>query len=155
MVATSIAYLRCCDGCNCWVLSAILKVDFLTTQKGGKMDGTRDAKGHFIAGKWRGGPGRSKAIRTDYRAVFEKCLTEEALFRIVDKAVADAIEGDARARQWVVSYVLPPVPKVLKVEDATTVDRSKMDRVAEKLGPEELEAWDQMLAKVEAEVAND
>lgn len=119
------------------------------------MDGTRDAKGHFVAGKWQGGPGRKKTQRTDYRAVFEKCLTEEALFRIVDKAVADAIEGDARARQWVVSYVLPPVPKVLKVEDATSVDRSKMDTVVAKLSPEELEAWESMVAKVESEVAND
>ena len=77
---------------------------------------------HFQKGN-PGGPGRPKKV--DYRAIFEKCVTAQAFYEIIDKAVQDAINGApatrARARAFVVSFVLSPIPKTVNVVHAETL----------------------------------
>ena len=93
-----------------------------------------------------GGPGRPKS-KVDYRAIFDQCVTAEAFFKIIDKAVEDAISGApatrARARAFVVSFVLAPIPKTVKVEsgeESTTDSRKLLDALVELVPAEALQA---------------
>lgn len=78
-----------------------------------------------------GGPGRPKG-KVDYRAIFDQCVTAEAFYKIIDKAVEEAISGSSatRARAFVVSFVPAPILKTVKVEssdDSTTDSRKLLD----------------------------
>jgi len=109
---------------------------------------SRNENGTFVQGH-SGGPGRKKKVSVDYRAIFEHAVTEVAMFRIIERALADAINGDARARAWLVSYLVAPIPKTMKIEDATTLSRSKMDAGVSQLPPEEFAVLEAILSKVE------
>lgn len=70
------------------------------------MTDKRDAKGQFAKGN-AGGPGRPKRqTETEYLQTMAGACTLEDWGDIVQKAVADAKEGDARARKWLSSYLL-------------------------------------------------
>ena len=107
---------------------------------------TTEAKTHLFQKGGPPGPGRPKG-KVDYRAIFDKCVTAEAFFKIIDKAVEDAIIGSpatrARARAFVVSFVMAPIPKTVKVEnaeDSTTDSRKLLDALVEVVPIETLQA---------------
>ncbi len=89
------------------------------------------------------GPGRPPGKKTDYRAIFEQCVTPESFFRIISRAVDDAIRGDHRARVFVVSHLIAPIPKTLKVEnpgDSPTEGRKLIDSLIELVPDASLQA---------------
>ena len=107
---------------------------------------TTEAKAHQFQKGNAGGPGRPKG-KVDYRAIFDKCVSAEAFYSIIDKAVQDAISGSpptrARARAFIVQFVLAPCPKVLKVEsgeDSSSDSRKLLDALVEVVPVETLQA---------------
>lgn len=66
----------------------------------------RDPKGRFVEGNG-GGPGR-KPLPTErkYLTALTAVCSPEDWKTIAEKAVADAKEGDSRAREWLSSYLL-------------------------------------------------
>jgi len=73
----------------------------------------RDNNGRFIKGNEAAkGKGRP-TLRQEYdyqRAVVE-CLTMDDWHAIICRAIADAADGDAKARQWLTDIVLQqPIP---------------------------------------------
>ena len=66
----------------------------------------RDEKGRFQKG-YGGGPGRPpRAVEIDYLVALADCVSEDDWGRIAKRAVADAIKGDAKARDWLSRYLL-------------------------------------------------
>lgn len=107
---------------------------------------TTEVKPHQFKKGNPGGPGRPKG-KPDYRAIFDQCVTAESFFNIISKAVEDAISGApvtrARARAFVVSFVLAPIAKTVKVEsgeDSTTDSRKLIDALIEVIPAETLQA---------------
>ncbi len=78
---------------------------------------TRDANGRFSIGN-PGGPGRkSREVEREYLQTMESIVSGEAWESIVQKATSDAIGGDAKARQWLSSYLLGmPISRVEEPE---------------------------------------
>ncbi len=67
----------------------------------------RDPKGRFVVGN-SGGPGRPKRqAEEEYLAVLSERITVDVWARIVEKAAADALSGDSKARDWLSRYLLP------------------------------------------------
>lgn len=57
---------------------------------------------------WKGGPGRPKRKReAEYLRLLTCQVTPETWVRIIDKAIGQAEEGDAKAREWLSRYLLP------------------------------------------------
>ena len=91
------------------------------------MDG-RDGHGRFVAGN-AGGPGRPRrdTERAYVTALAEACPPERWRL-IVARAVADAEGGDAKAREWLGTYLLgkpageAPTLHALAVQEATGHD---------------------------------
>jgi hypothetical protein len=70
------------------------------------MNTERNANGRFAAGR-RGGPGRPRReVEAQYLVAFREAVPLETWGAIVTKAVDQALEGDARARDWISSYVV-------------------------------------------------
>lgn len=66
----------------------------------------RTSTGQFAPGN-AGGPGRPKrATEIDYLAALSDACPPDVWTRIVRRAVADAEEGDARARDWLAGYLI-------------------------------------------------
>ena len=66
----------------------------------------RDAAGRFVPGN-SGGPGRPpRATETEYLETLTEVVTPERWRAICQRAVADAEQGDARARAWVARYMI-------------------------------------------------
>ena len=77
-------------------------------------DSSRAPDGRFGDGN-PGGPGRPRrAVEADYlRSLSDHCALE-AWTGIVDRAVSDAENGDAKAREWIGRYVISaPAPGAL------------------------------------------
>ena len=73
----------------------------------------RNRNGTFAVGN-PGGPGRPRrAVERDYLAAFGDALSLDDWRAIVGKAVADAKEGDAKAREWLSRYTLGEKPMTL------------------------------------------
>ncbi len=69
-------------------------------------DDDRDNNGRFKPGH-PGGPGRPRrAIETDYLAALSEALPMDRWKRVVDRAVSDAENGDAKAREWLAIYLM-------------------------------------------------
>lgn len=67
----------------------------------------RDTKGRFAPGS-SGGPGRPRrTVEAQYLEVVIGNVSITDWERIVKRAVADAIIGDFRARDWLSQYLLP------------------------------------------------
>jgi hypothetical protein len=73
---------------------------------GGQNGKDRDSQGHFAPGN-PGGPGRPRrAAERDYlRALTDEC-PPETWRAICRRAAADAVAGDAKARDWLSRYLL-------------------------------------------------
>lgn len=66
----------------------------------------RDGRGRFAEGN-AGGPGRARrATEREYLAALSEACPPDTWRAIVARAVADAEGGDAKAREWLASYLL-------------------------------------------------
>jgi hypothetical protein len=66
----------------------------------------RDSNGHFAAGT-APGPGRPRrAIEIDYARTLADAVSLADWRKVCDKALADAKEGDSRAREWLSNRLL-------------------------------------------------
>ena len=70
----------------------------------------RDDLGRFSTGNNYGQGRPPRAVERDYLAALSERLTLDDWRGIVDRAVADASSGDARARDWLSRYVLGVEP---------------------------------------------
>lgn len=69
-----------------------------------------DENGRFANGNL-GGPGRPRrAIERQYLAAISEACPPDAWREVVDRAVADAKQGDHQARAWLGKYVLGEKP---------------------------------------------
>ena len=76
-------------------------------------DNGRDEHGRFAPGN-AGGPGRPRrAVERDYLATLAEACPPETWQRIVERAVADAKNGDATARAWLAKYLIGDKPTAL------------------------------------------
>ena len=93
----------------------------------------RDGMGRFTPGN-PGGPGRPKREKEEeYLSTLEECVTVEQWRKICDRAVTDAIGGDAKARTWLSGYLLGlPVQRIEAVEEV-----SGLQKILEELGEDE------------------
>jgi hypothetical protein len=67
----------------------------------------RKADGTFARGLWKGGPGRPRrATEASYLAVLRECVPLAKWRKIIRRAVADALDGDHKAREWLAAYLL-------------------------------------------------
>ena len=101
-------------------------------------------KGHAVKG------GRPKSVNTDYARLIRDCLTPTAAFEIVEKAITDAKRGDARARAWLFSHVVSPLPKVIQVNEAAIESRETIDSIVGQLPPDQIAALNAILERREA-----
>ena len=70
----------------------------------------RDGKGRFAEGNG-GGPGRPpRPVETEYLKALSDALTLEDWREVVARAVTDAKQGDAKAREWLGRYALGALP---------------------------------------------
>lgn len=89
----------------------------------------RNQNGRFAQGN-PGGPGRPRrTVEREYMAALGDRVSIDAWNRVIDKALADAEAGDAKARDWLARYLLgaePPSLLSLATDDATgqTVDKT-------------------------------
>lgn len=68
--------------------------------------GPRDRKGRFAEGN-PGGPGRPRrAVERDYVAALSESVGLDAWKRIVERAMADALAGDPKAREFLAGYLM-------------------------------------------------
>lgn len=64
-------------------------------------------------GRWRKGQsgnpaGRPKRVKeAEYLRLLNQQVTATCWVRIIDKAIKQALEGDAKAREWLSRYLLP------------------------------------------------
>jgi hypothetical protein len=73
----------------------------------------RDEHGRFTPGN-SGGPGRPRrAVERDYLTTLTEACPPETWQRIVERAVADAKNGDATARAWLAKYLIGDKPAAL------------------------------------------
>ncbi len=67
----------------------------------------RDAKGRFLKGGYRGGPGRPpRQVETAYLTLLTTEVKPDYWAAICRRAVADAMKGNAQAREWLGRYLL-------------------------------------------------
>jgi hypothetical protein len=70
----------------------------------------RDTNGRFAEGN-PGGPGRPRrAVEADYLAALGDAVPIDRWRKIVERAVTDAEQGDAKAREWLSRYVTGGMP---------------------------------------------
>ena len=82
-------------------------------------DANRDGKGRFTKGN-SGGPGRPKRTKEEkYLTSMVRCVKLKDWRDIVERAVADAKDGDAKAREWLSNYLLGKPSQELKVKGET------------------------------------
>lgn len=73
----------------------------------------RDERGRFAAGN-PGGPGRRRlTVEREYLAVLGAAVSLEDWREVVARAVADAKNGDNKARNWLAKYLIGSNPRTL------------------------------------------
>lgn len=97
--------------------------------------------GKFAKGN-AGGPGRPRRqIEQDYLAAFSEAITLDDWKEIIEKAVGQAKEGDARARQWLTHYVIGP-RQDKELEIIAIQEELEIDPIARQV--EEQKLYDQL-----------
>ena len=89
----------------------------------------RDAVGRFSAGNNYGQGRPPRAVERDYLAALSERLSLDDWRSIVDRAVADASSGDARARDWLSRYVLGVEP--MRLTDLALREQMQVSTEAE------------------------
>jgi hypothetical protein len=82
------------------------------------MQKTYERNGRFVKGGLAG-PGRPKATRSpsDYLIRLRDKVPFATWDKICEKAIAQALEGDARAREWLGSYLIGRPVQAIAVEE--------------------------------------
>ncbi len=97
------------------------------------MSDGRDENGRFTPGN-SGGPGRPRrTVEHDYLAVLGDTVSLEDWRKVVERAVADAKSGDARARDWVTKYLIGNDPPQLVELAARERRGATADELVDKL----------------------
>jgi hypothetical protein len=79
------------------------------------MGAFRHDNGRFALGN-RGGPGRpSRAVEAQYLTALRESVPRETWGKICETAVAQALDGDAMAREWISAYLIGK-PLLMAVE---------------------------------------
>jgi len=113
-------------------------------------EAVRDKSGRFVKGHAPTSAGRPRSRNTDYAKLIRTALTEQAAYRIIEKAIEDAKSGEPRSREWLFKHVVAPIPKTLVVSDATSETRENLDETLTRMmSPEQILALDAILAKRE------
>ena len=89
----------------------------------------RDAVGRFSTGNNYGQGRPPRAVERDYLAVLSERLSLDDWRSIVDRAVADASSGDARARDWLSRYALGVEP--MRLTDLALREQMQVSTEAE------------------------
>lgn len=77
------------------------------------MSDGRDTDGRFAPGN-PGGPGRPRrAVEREFLAIISEACPPAAWREVVERAVADAKAGDAKARDWLTRYLIGEHPPTL------------------------------------------
>jgi hypothetical protein len=103
----------------------------------------RTASGQFAHGN-PGGPGRPRrATERAYLAALSDACPPETWRAIVERAVADAMAGDAKAREWLAHYLVGKPDSVAATLHALAVDAELgADPVAESITRRRLDGFD-------------
>ena len=90
----------------------------------------RDRRGRFAPGN-AGGPGRPRRrTEADYLAALSDQVPLDAWSQIVERAVGDAIAGDAKARDWLSKHLLPtPTAGTTPLHDGAVQSLSGISKV--------------------------
>jgi hypothetical protein len=89
-------------------------------------NGHRNGDGQFAPGN-PGGPGRPRRVaERDYLAALTEECPPETWRAICRRAVADALGGDARARDWLARYLLGN-PAELPTLGAATIEPERRE----------------------------
>jgi hypothetical protein len=84
------------------------------------MDTERNAHGRFVPG-WRGGPGRkpggNHALRAEYLSELSETVPLHQWHEVCRIALRQALEGDARAREWIANYLIGRPLQALEISD--------------------------------------
>jgi len=118
-----------------------------------RQDG-RQGNGRFAKGN-PGGPGRPRrSVEIEYLAKLSEVVTLDDFAKIAERAKADAIDGDARAREWLSKYFLGANPSSLtKLAAMESLDDRSADEVAEHLIKRA--RFDQAISDVLGEIAEE
>ena len=77
----------------------------------------RNTNGRFAAG-WCGGPGRpSRSVEAQYLITLRESVPLETWGKICEAAVAQAVSGDAKAREWLANYLIGKPLQAVEVEE--------------------------------------
>jgi hypothetical protein len=103
----------------------------------------RTARGQFAEGN-PGGPGRPRrATERAYLAALSDACPPETWREIVARAVADAKDGDAKARSWLAAYLVGQPDSMAATLHALAVDEALgADPVAESITRRRLDGFD-------------
>lgn len=92
---------------------------------------TRNKNGRFMKG-YEGGPGRPKRItERAYLDIITTVCTPDVWREVVNKALEDAKKGDAKAREWLASYIVgkpehtAPTLKQMAIDEAAGLGEIK------------------------------
>lgn len=89
----------------------------------------RKKNGQFAPGN-PGGPGRPRrSVEQDYLAALSDVVSVDAWKRIVERAIQDAENGDARARAWLSGYLLRTEGSLMDIAAAELSGKAIDDRV--------------------------
>ena len=85
----------------------------------------RDSMGRFLTGG-PGGPGRKPRDREmAYLVAMESIVDDQAWLAIVERAVLDAKNGDAKARSWLSGYLMGmPVSRSQEVDKVSPIEEA-------------------------------
>jgi hypothetical protein len=73
----------------------------------------RSANGRFVKGH-AGGPGRPRrAVEQEYLVRLSNVVTLDVWQKIIERSVADAMNGDAKARDFLAKYLIGDSPPTL------------------------------------------
>jgi hypothetical protein len=100
------------------------------------MSTDRDADGRFLPGHPGMGGRPRRAVEADYLAALSEAVPMRRWTKIVKRAVADAEQGDAKAREWLGSHLIgkPTGDALLKLAAGELAGYDPVEDVADDLG---------------------
>jgi hypothetical protein len=100
------------------------------------MSTDRDDNGRFLPGHPGMGGRPRRAVEGDYLAALSEAVPMRRWTKIVKQAVADAEQGDAKAREWLGSHLIgkPTGDALLKLAAAELAGYDPVDDFADDLG---------------------
>lgn len=82
----------------------------------------RDENGRFLPGHAPVSPGRPKRpVEIEYLNILKLGVTVDDWRKIVQTAVARAMSGDWKAREWLANYLIGKPPQILELRTAEAV----------------------------------